>query len=85
MVAVFVMALKTFTMSPPRSKPIALYRDWLVMLLCRPFFKRVIFHWHASGLAKWLETCASLQTRRFTYERMKNADASVVLSGFQPE
>jgi len=67
---------------PAPGKPIALYRDWLVMLLCRPFFKRVIFHWHASGLAKWLETSSSLQTRRFTYERMKNADASIVLSDF---
>ncbi|HTD88545.1 MAG TPA: hypothetical protein VK850_18370, partial [Candidatus Binatia bacterium] len=27
-----------------------LYRDWIVMLLCRPFFKRVIYHWHSAGL-----------------------------------
>ena len=43
---------------PAPGKPVALYRDWLVMLLCRPFFKRIILHWHAAGLAKWLETGA---------------------------
>ena len=67
---------------PAPGKPIALYRDWLVMLLCRPFFKRVIFHWHASGLGKWLETSSGNKTRSFTYERMKDADASIVLSDF---
>jgi glycosyltransferase involved in cell wall biosynthesis len=25
------------------------------MLLCRPFFRKVIFHWHAVGLGDWLE------------------------------
>lgn len=32
----------------------ALYRDWMVMLLSRPFFKRVVLHWHAAGLASTL-------------------------------
>ncbi len=67
---------------PAPGKPIALYRDWLVMLVCRPFFKRIIFNWRAAGLAKWLEINADTFTRRFTYNRMKNADASIVLSDF---
>ena len=67
---------------PAPGKPIALYRDWLVMLICRPFFKHVIFNWRAAGLAKWLETVAGNRTRSFTYHRMKNADASIVLSEF---
>ena len=67
---------------PAPGKPIALYRDWLVMLLCRPFFKRLIFHWHASGLAKWLETTRGIRMRSFTFNRMKAADASIVLSDF---
>lgn len=65
---------------PAPGKPIALYRDWLVMLICRPFYKKIIFHWLASGLAKWLETSASIRTRSLTFERMKYADASIVLS-----
>jgi glycosyltransferase involved in cell wall biosynthesis len=67
---------------PAPGKPIALYRDWLVMLVCRPFFKRVIFNWRAAGLAKWLENTADSRTRNFTYARMKHADASIVLSDF---
>ena len=67
---------------PAPGKPVALYRDWLVMLVCRPFFKKVIFHWHAAGLAKWLETAVSIRTRSYTYRRMRDADLSIVLSEF---
>jgi glycosyltransferase involved in cell wall biosynthesis len=67
---------------PAPGKPVALYRDWLVMLVCRPFFKKIIFHWHAAGLAKWLETAVSIRTRSFTYGRMRDADLSIVLSEF---
>jgi glycosyltransferase involved in cell wall biosynthesis len=78
----FRYGVETLFYIPAPGKPIALYRDWLVMLICRPFFKRVIFNWRAAGLAKWLETCAGNRTRSFTYDRMKNADASIVLSDF---
>jgi len=67
---------------PGPGKRSALYRDWLVMLLCRPFFRKVIFHWHAAGLAKWLETAVQIRTRSLTYRFMKHADLSVVLSQF---
>lgn len=40
---------------PAPGKRAALYRDWLVMLLCRPFFPRIIHHWHAAGLGDWLQ------------------------------
>jgi len=71
-----------FLYVPAPGKPVALYRDWLVMFVCRPFFKHIIFNWRAAGLAKWLETAVSIRTRSFTYERMKNADVSIVLSDF---
>ena len=73
---------ENFYYVPAPGKPVALYRDWLVMLVCRPFFKKIILHWHAAGLAKWLETVGSIRTRSFTYNRMKNADLSIVLSEF---
>lgn len=78
----FRYGVENFYYVPAPGKPIALYRDWLVMLVCRPFFKTVIFHWHASGLAKWLETSASIYTRSYTFQRMKDAEASIVLSDF---
>jgi glycosyltransferase involved in cell wall biosynthesis len=78
----FRYGVENFFYIPAPGKPVALYRDWLVMFLCRPFFKKLIFHWHAAGLAKWLETAVSIRTRSFTYNRMKNADLSIVLSEF---
>ena len=78
----FRYGVKIFYYVPAPGKPVALYRDWLVMLLCRPFFSKIIFHWHAAGLAKWLETAVSSPTRSLTYRFMKNADLSIILSDF---
>ena len=35
----------TFYYVPAPGKRSALYRDWIVMLLCRPFFSRLVLHW----------------------------------------
>jgi glycosyltransferase involved in cell wall biosynthesis len=65
---------------PAPGKYSAIYRDWIVMLLCRPFFKKIILHWHAAGLAKWLETAVQMRTRSLTFRLMKHADLSIILS-----
>jgi glycosyltransferase involved in cell wall biosynthesis len=78
----FRYGVENFFYIPAPGKPIAVYRDWLVMLVCRPFFKRIIFNWRAAGLAKWLETSVQMGTRSFTYHRMKDVDLSIVLSSF---
>src|SRR3984957_14165874 len=78
----FRYGVDNFYYVPAPGKSVALYRDWLVLLVCRPFFKNVIFNWRAAGLAKWLETNTNNWMRRFTYKRMKDADASIVLSDF---
>jgi glycosyltransferase involved in cell wall biosynthesis len=67
---------------PAPGKKSALYRDWLVMLLCRPFFRTLVLHWHAAGLAKWLETAVQIRTRALTYRCAKQADLSIVLSRY---
>jgi len=67
---------------PAPGKRSALYRDWLVMLICRPFFKRVILHWHAAGLARWLELAVTMRWRSLTYRLMKQVDLSIVLSKY---
>jgi glycosyltransferase involved in cell wall biosynthesis len=67
---------------PTPGKYSALYRDWIVMLICRPFFKRVVLHWHAAGLAKWLELVVGMRLRSFTYRMMKQVDLSIVLSKY---
>lgn len=67
---------------PAPGKAVALYRDWLVMLFCRPFFEKIIFHWHGGGLAKWLETSVQAGARNITCRLMKEADLSIVLTEF---
>jgi glycosyltransferase involved in cell wall biosynthesis len=78
----FRYGVENFYYVPAPGKAVALYRDWLVMFICRPFFKRIILHWHAAGLARWLETTVSIRVRGLTYRRMKNADLSIVLAEF---
>ena len=78
----FRYGVKNLYYVPAPGKPIALYRDWLVMLVCRPFIKKIILHWHGGGLAKWLETVGSIRTRSVTYRLMKDADLSIVLTEF---
>lgn len=38
---------------PAPAKKSAILRDWMVMLLVRPWFRRTVFHWHAFGLGHW--------------------------------
>jgi glycosyltransferase involved in cell wall biosynthesis len=67
---------------PAPGKRVALYRDWMIMFLCRPFFKNVILHWHAAGLGKWLETETNLPSRATTYRVFRPVDLSLVLSRY---
>ncbi len=78
----FRYGVTNFYYIPAPGKSSALYRDWMIMFICRPFFKKIIFHWHAAGLAKWLETSVQLRTRALTYRFARQVDLSVVLSRY---
>ncbi len=78
----FRYGVKNFYYVPAPGKRVALYRDWLVMLLCRVFFKNMILHWHAAGLAKWLETATTIGSRAATYRLFRPVDLSIVLSRY---
>jgi glycosyltransferase involved in cell wall biosynthesis len=78
----FRHGVKIFYYVPAPGKRVALWRDWLVMFLCQPFFRRVILHWHAAGLAKWLETSASSQSRGTTWRAFRPVSLSLVLSRY---
>lgn len=67
---------------PAPGKAVALYRDWLIMLICRPFFDKMILHWHAAGMAKWLETSTNISARATTYRLFRPVDLSIVLSRY---
>lgn len=66
--------------APPARTP--LWRDWLVMALCRPFFPRLIFHWRAGGLSEWLECRATAPERWLTRRLLGRHDLSIVLRPF---
>ncbi|HZF02463.1 MAG TPA: glycosyltransferase family 1 protein [Methylomirabilota bacterium] len=76
----FRYGVKNFYYVPSCGNRAALCRDWLVMLICRPFFKRMVFHWHNAGIAKWLETSVQIRTRSITYQLMKDAQLSIAPS-----
>jgi glycosyltransferase involved in cell wall biosynthesis len=59
--------VRSFYYVPAPGKRAALYRDWLVMLLCRPFFRHFVHHWHAFGLGDWLKKDGSWLERRITH------------------
>ncbi len=65
---------------PAPAKRGALYRDWAIMLLCRPFFPQLVLHWHAIGLGHWIDTVATAPERAITRRLLGNATLSIVLA-----
>jgi glycosyltransferase involved in cell wall biosynthesis len=63
----FRHGVRAFYYVPAPGKRAALYRDWMVMFLCRPFFRDFIYHWHASGLGDWLKREGTLWERSLTH------------------
>jgi glycosyltransferase involved in cell wall biosynthesis len=49
------------------------------MLICRPFFRRRIYHWHSSGLAGWLNSTAKPWERWLTSKLVGGPDLSIAL------
>jgi glycosyltransferase involved in cell wall biosynthesis/O-antigen/teichoic acid export membrane protein/ADP-heptose:LPS heptosyltransferase len=75
----FLHGCDTLYYVPAPAKRGALYRDWVVMMLCRPFFKRIVLHWHAAGLGEWTATRATAPERWLTQVLLGRADLSIVL------
>lgn len=65
---------------PAPGKRGALYRDWLVMALCRPFFRRLVLHFHNGGLGDWLAHRATPVERALTHRLLGRADLAIVLT-----
>jgi len=65
---------------PAPAKRAALYRDWIVMFFCRPFFPKLILHWHAVGLGDWLPHHATAPERFLTRLLLGRADLSISLA-----
>ncbi len=69
-----------FVPSPPKRSTV--YRDWLVMLLCRPWYRHLVLHWHAVGLGQWLADSARPWEQWLTHRLLSGATLSIVLSDY---
>ena len=50
---------KVFIYVPAPGLRAPIYRDWLIMLLCRPFYPKRVYNWQAAGLGEWLKKDAT--------------------------
>jgi glycosyltransferase involved in cell wall biosynthesis len=72
--------VRAFYYVPAPGKRAALYRDWVVMLLCRPFFRDFVHHWHAVGLGDWLKRDGSWLERWLTHRLLGRPALGVALA-----
>lgn len=63
---------------PAPAKRSALLRDIVAMVLLRPFFDRLILHWHAVGLGAWAQEGGPLQ--KLLLKLLQGADPAVVIA-----
>jgi glycosyltransferase involved in cell wall biosynthesis len=76
----FRYGVRTFYYVPAPGKRAALYRDWAVMLLCRPFFHDFVHHWHAVGLGDWLRSHGTWFERWITHRLLGRCSLGISLA-----
>jgi glycosyltransferase involved in cell wall biosynthesis len=78
----FRYGVRNFYYVPAPGQRVPLYRDWIVMMICRPFFRRIIFHTHAVGLGTWLDEKARPWERTISRCLLGGVDLNIVLSEY---
>jgi len=82
----FRYGVRTLYHIPAPGKRSALYRDWVLLLLCRPFFPHRVMHWHAVGLEAWLKREGYWWERAISRRLYADADLGITLTeAFEPE
>jgi glycosyltransferase involved in cell wall biosynthesis len=76
----FRHGVRAFYYVPAPGKRAALYRDWMVMILCRPFFRDFIHHWHAAGLGDWLRREGTAIERWLTHRLLGHPTLGLTLA-----
>jgi hypothetical protein len=71
--------IRCFYYVPASGRRPALYRDWIVMSLCRPFFPHVIYHWQQHGLGEWLRHEGNWMERWLTHRLLNRPALSLSL------
>lgn len=65
---------------PAPGKKTPVLRDWIALLICRPFFEKLVLHWHAVGLGAWTAEQPGTFTSYFTHRALDQADLAIVLA-----
>lgn len=55
----------------------AIFRDWVILGLLRPFFPIRVFHWHAAGLGEYLQSPRGAWMRGVTHAVMDRPALSI--------
>ncbi|GEM_PF-51812 len=76
----FRYGVRNFYYVPAPGKQGALFRDWMVLFMCRPFFPKLIFHWHATGLTQWLDESGHGLERWITRLLLRRPTLSIALA-----
>ncbi len=76
----FRHGVRAFYYVPAPGKRAALYRDWTVMIVCRPFFRHFIHHWHSSGLGDWLQSEGTVFERWLTHRLLGHSALGLALA-----
>lgn len=72
--------VKYFYYVPAPGLKAAVYRDWIVMGVCRLFYPKVIYHFQAVGLGDWLEKEAKGWERKLSRFLFRRVDLCLGLS-----
>lgn len=81
----FRYRLDTFYFVPAPPKREGMYRDWCVLLCCRPFFRRLILHWHCIGQPEFVEKTLTAPERLLARLFYGRAALSIALSNYSRE
>jgi glycosyltransferase involved in cell wall biosynthesis len=81
----FRYGLDTFYFVPAPPKREALYRDWAVLLLCRPLFRKLVLHWHCIGQREFFAKKLTAPERWLGHLCYDRATVSVALSKYSEE
>ena len=75
---------EVFYYVPAPAKASALSRDWFVLLLLAPLFRRRVYHWHGAGLGQWVTEGLSKNrlSARLTRWLFHDHELSIVMNDY---